>query len=71
MNPHRRYSLVSFNFAITLSPGDQSSFTNMPDFLSISLSEIEPSHSSLTNVTEPEGDTPIKPLCEMTFIVQV
>ena len=53
-------SMVKPRSAITLSPGGQSSFSNMPDFLTISLSEIEPSYSSLTNDTEPEGDTPIK-----------
>ena len=61
--------MVKPRSVITLSPGEQSSFSNMPDFLTISLSEIEPSHSSLTNATEPEGDTTIKPLHDMTFLV--
>ena len=34
----------------------------MSDFLTISLSENEPSYSWLTKVAEPEGNTPIKPL---------
>ena len=54
--------MVKPRSAITLSPGEQSSFSNMTDFLTISLSEIEPSYNSLTNVIEPEGDTSIKPL---------
>ena len=61
--------MVKPRSVITLSPGEQSSFSNMSDFLSMLLSEIEPSYSSLTNATEPEGDTPIKPLCDMTFLV--
>ena len=55
-------SMVKPQSILTLSPGDQSSFSNMPDFLTITLSEIKPSYRWLTNVMEPEGDTPIKPL---------
>ena len=61
-NSFKSLFMVKPQSAIALPPGDQSSFSIMPDFLTISLSEIELSYSSLTNVVEPEGDTPIKPL---------
>ena len=54
--------MVKPRSAITMSPGDQSSISNIPDFLTIFLSEIEPSHSSLKKIIESVGDTPIKPL---------
>ena len=57
LNPFKPLSMVKPRSAITLSRGDQSSFPNMPDFVTISLSKTEPSYSWLRNVIEPERET--------------
>ena len=53
-NSFKLLSIVKPWSAITLSLGDQSFFSIKSHFLTISLSESEPSCNSLKNVTEPE-----------------